>query len=94
MGWWFYVQEVGTPDTLFVLTELFDLFALRGSGEQKISSNCMGARPCTLTTLGTRPCTLTTRVRGHKDRKAQGCKGGRVQVTGGHKGVRVGGCTG
>ena len=50
----------GDTWTLFVLTKLFDLFAPRGGGEQKTRSNCMGTRPCTLTTLGTRPCTLTT----------------------------------
>ena len=29
----------------------FEFFALRGSGEQKTSSNCMGMRPCTLRQL-------------------------------------------
>ena len=51
--WWGHLNT-------FCLNQTFYLFAPSGSGEQKTSSNCMGARPCTLTALGMRPCTLTT----------------------------------
>ena len=43
-AWALGVRVWGLVPWLFVLTKLFDLFALRGSGEQKTSSNCMGAR--------------------------------------------------
>ena len=45
----------GDTSTLHVITEHFELFAPRGGGDWKISSNCMGA----LTNLGARPCALT-----------------------------------
>ena len=62
----------GDTWTLFVLTDPFDLFAPRDSGERKTSSNCMDARPhaqqishlvklslpdfCNLPFLQTQPC--------------------------------------
>ena len=54
----------GDTSTLHVITKLFELFAPRGSGEQKISSNCMGMRPHA---YGTRPhaCLMPSHP-GHK----------------------------
>ena len=72
MGWGLYLQVVGTPQHYMSEWNLFELFALRSSGEQKTSSNYPH-------TLPLRPAIKGGRVQGREGTRMGGCKGGRVK---------------